>query len=198
MEDEYSLLRPLYRQYLRGETDLKTSEDDRATRKRIRERVQLGLDDIPLLNQYAESRDIKQIFHREDDEYETGGNQQSPREGNRATLITANWVPVRHFVSMAWHGLRANGMDKDEIFEKVIVRGIEWGEAEYQGVEDSQIESRISLDKLEYHTDTSDMDPVEKWKRGLGLTPNDIKELDNRLPEGEDIGNLLEKHLKQE
>lgn len=201
--DRQSLLTSLQREYLKNGSD--ATNEGRQMRLRIWDRVEQGLADIAIFNQYARPDDIEKVFDKNNGDYEDYATEpnQDALDGEKEPIYDAHWVFARHMVALLWHGLRANKMDKSEIFEKVIVGGIEWGEADYQGVEHGAIESDVSLKKLEVHENRHDMDPVEKWERGLGLNPEDFDELTNRLsqhPEvdtivGKDVGELIDEYL---
>jgi len=197
-----SLLTKKYRELI--ERDAKepvTGQKARKYRNRMRKRVTQGLGDCAKLNQYARSSDIEKIFHRDDTDRRQYDNPKLPDE--REDLLQCHWVSAMHMVSLLWRGLRLNGMDKQEIFKRAISDGIVWGEAEYKGVDMGVVEQDISLNKLEAHTDTDELEPLEKWKRGLALTGDDYQEITDRLHEhpdvdtvlGKDIHTLVEKHL---
>lgn len=192
-----SLLTDTYRKVLENEPV--TGQKARQDRMRMRNRVTQGLHDCVKLNQNVRSSDIEKIFYRDD----TDQRQYDQLPDDRDDLMKAHWVPAMHMVSLFWLGLRENGMDKQEIFKKAIRDGIVWGEAEHKGVDMGAVEQDISLDKLEAHTDTDELEPLEKWKRGLALSGDEYQEITDSLsnhPEvdeivGKDIGELIEKHL---
>ncbi|MBP1922701.1 hypothetical protein J2751_001715 [Halorubrum alkaliphilum] len=199
--EQHSLLRSDWRAYLKE--GLGTTDNDRKLRERIRDRVVTGLYDVAILNQYARDDDIKQIFGRLSNDLTENTEQSDIVNGEDRELPETHFVAASALVSLAWRGLRECGIDRDRIFNQVVVRSIERAEADYQGVPHGRIESDISLSKLETHGDVEEMDPIDKWKRGLGLTGEDLRTLHNRVsdhPEvettsGEDIGELIDEYL---
>lgn len=196
-EKVHSLLRKSWRTDI--ENGIGNGENERKYRERIRNRARVGLYDIAILNQYASSKDIELIFNDSDGHNAALPNELLPSDELRDT----HWVPAMHMVSLLWRGLRSNGMDKQEVFRMAIRDGIVRGEAEYKQVDMSNVEYDLSLNTLEAHTDTDEFDPLEKWKRGLGLTGDEYQELTNKLSEhpevdeiiGKELGTLIEKHL---
>jgi len=194
---ETSLLTKSYRELLENEPV--TGETARQDRMRMRERVSLGLQDASHLNQYARNSDIKRIFHRSDNSQ----REHSMIIDERGDYSKSHWVHAAHVVALAWRGLRLNGMDQQDIFERVIRWGIVNGEAEYLNMDSAAIESDMSLKTLKAHKNHDDMDPLKKWKHDLGLTSDDFQELMDRLSEhpdveevaGKEIGPLIENHL---
>jgi hypothetical protein len=188
--EKHSLLRSDWRQDLKE--GIGTSETDRKYRQYIRERVQTGFYDIALLNQYMREDDIKQIFHRENDSNAADPNQEMDE---RETMMKEHWVPARHMVALAWRGLRLNGMDKKDIFERIIVRGIEDGEADYVDVPHGRVESDLTLSKLEPVRLDENLDPIEKVEKGISLSGEDIQEIHNRLSDHPDVDSTLGENL---
>lgn len=193
--EQHSLLRSDWRMYLKE--GLGTSDSERKLRERIRDRVVTGLYDCSIINQYARDEDIKQIFERLWDDGTENAEQSVLVNGEGRNLTETHFVAARAMISLAWRGLRLNGVDKDEIFEKVIVRGLEDAEADYQGVPYGRVESDISLQKLEAHTNVEDMDPVEKLQRGLSLSGEDLQTIHNRLSEHPDVDQTLGKNIHE-
>ena len=193
----HSLLRKDWRESIKE--GIGSSEKERKFRERIRDRVRFGLADIALLNQYARSEDIKQIFKKKEHKKPNLPEELLPSDELRETV----WVFAMHAVALCWRGLRSNGMDKKEIFEKVVRDGIVWGEAEYEGVDRGAVEYDFSINTLEIHRHKEEYDPVEKWEKDLSLTGEDLKQLHDRLSEhpevdstaGEDIGDLIDECL---
>jgi len=194
---EDSLLTSTHREVIENEPV--TGQKARQDRMRMRNRVTQGLHDCAKLSLYARDSDIEKIFHRDDTDRRQYNNTQLPDE--RKQLVKAHWVPAMHMVALLWRGLRLNGMDKHEIFQKVIEGGIVRGESDYVGIDRGSVESDISLNKLEARPDVSD--PLERWKRDLSMSGADFQELTNRLNEhpevesivGEDISELIEEYL---
>lgn len=196
-----SLLTTAFRELIRS--DPERTQQERKNRKRMRERVKEGLADVALLNQFARETDIEQIFRRKNNQ-----NDAQPTQGvdRRQEILSNRWVAARHMIALAWRGLRLNGVDKDELFERVIVRGIEDGEADYSGVPHGRVESDIRLEELNAAQNWDELDPVEKWQRNLSLGGDDLRELQNRLsehPEVEsivdgDMGELIDQYLVEE
>jgi len=199
--EQHSLLRSDWRHYLKE--GLGTSDSERKVRERIRSRVLTGLHDVMLLNQYARDDDIKQIFERLEKAPVENSDQSDILNGSDRELTETHFLAARALVSFAWRGMRACGVDRDRLFEKVIVRGIEDAEADHKGVPHGRVESDIQLETLEAHRDTDEMDPIEKWKRGLALSSDDIRTLHKRVSEhpeveetlGRDIGELIDEYL---
>jgi len=190
---ENSLLTPLYREYLENKP---TKGDNQTTlRTRMRKRTIQGLQDIALLSQYARSDDIKQIFDRKSLDERTNGNYSLPDGPNME--FGTNFVLGMHMVALAWWGLRENDVDKRELFEKMVVWGIEYGEAKHKDVDMSRVESELPYGKVQAHTDVSGMDPLEKWERGIGLTSEDIGELHDRVSDHPDVNETLGKDLNE-
>ena len=166
-------------------------------RLRMWDRVELGLHDIATFSQYARSDDIQQVFEKESPEpdgYNTESNQDALND-DKEPVYDAHWVPARYMVMLAWEGLRANGMDKDEIFEKVIVRGIEDAEADYQNVAHGMVESEINLKTLKVPENVEEMDALDKFDRGLSLSGGDIQEIMDRLSEHPDVDEITGKDI---
>jgi len=196
--DKHSLLRSDWREYLK--MGLGESEEARKTRERIRDRIRTGLYDVSIINQHARSDDIKQIFQRVNNANSAQGNQEVD---GRDSKVKTHWVAARALVTLAWRGLRENEIDKDEIFENVIIRGIEDGEADYKGVPHGHVESDIAFNKLQA-VETNGLLPVEKIERGLPLTGDEWKEVMELLNEeldrdfrGENIVDLAKEHLTE-
>ena len=196
-DEQNSLLTTAFRKLIKSDPEHTALE--RKNRNRMRNRVKQGLSDICLLNQYARTDDIRQIFHREH-----GRNAAHPAQqvDGRQELLSNQWIPARHMIALAWRGLRLNGVDKNDIFERVIIRGIEDGEADYEGVPHGRVESDVEFNQLEAVKERG-IDPVEKWERGISLSSDDLREISDRLNEhpdvetivGEDIGELIDQHL---
>lgn len=188
---QHSLLRSDWREYLKQ--GLGTSDSERKLRERIRDRVVTGLYDIAIINQYARDEDIKQIFERLSSHQTENAKQSDLVNGERRELTETHFVAAEALISLAWRGLRECGVDKDRIFHRVVVSGIEDAEADYQGVPHGRVESDISLNKLEAHTGVGSMDPVEKWQRDLSLSSEDFQILYDRLMEHPDVDETLDK-----
>lgn len=201
---QHSLLRSDWREYIRE--GLGTSESERKTRQRIRDRVVTGLYDLAIIDQYARDEDIKQIFERLSNDVTKNTEQSDVVNGTDRELRETHFVAARALISVAWRGLRECGLDKHEIFEKVVVPAIEDAEADYAGVPHGRVESDISVEKLEVHTDVEGMNPLEKWKRDIALTTEDVQTLHNRVSNhpdvettiGRDIGDLIDQYLVEE
>ncbi len=188
---EQSLLTSLQREYLHQ--GIGTGNKDRVYRHRIRNRAERGLNDLALCNQKLRNSDIEAIFLRDRDNA-TGGNQELP-DGRKVEHRT-NWVLAMHMVAFAWQGLRSNGMDKGEIFKKVIRDGIVWGEAEYKGVDMGAIEHDIALNTLKVHN-KDELDPLEKLERGLAMSGDDYQELQDRLNNHPDVDKIIDKDIRE-
>lgn len=196
-----SLLTKANRELITSEPEHSALE--RKQRARMRNRVENGLIDISLLNQHARPEDIRQIFHRENE-----GNAAHPEQDfdERPEAASNLWVFARHTVAFLWRGLRLNDVEKNTIFERVIIRGIEDGEADYAGVPHGWVDSDIRFNQLEVVEEADELDPVEKWQRDLSLSSDDFQEITERLsqhPEvesiaGEDIGELIDRYLVEE
>lgn len=191
--EQHSLLRSDWRTYLKR--GIGTSDAERKLRERLRDRVVTGLYDVAILNQYARDKDIKQIFKRLSNDETANAEQSELVNGEEMSMYETHVVAARALVSLAWRGLRECGVDQQRVFDRVVVQGIESGEADSKGVPHGRVESNISLTKLETHTGVENMDPVEKWKRGLGLTGEDLQEINNRLSEHPDVDGIAGKEL---
>lgn len=195
-----SLLTKTYRELLKNEPV--TGQKARQDRLRMRKRVTQGLKDISLLNQYARADDIERIFNRDESDKRSDPNTYEPDQ--RKKLLKSHWVHAMHMVSLLWHGLRLKGMEKEDLFEGVVCRGIARGEAKYKEVDTGDVQTDISFNTLEVHP--KEVDPLERWKRGLGLTNKDLQELHSQLSEhpevdsivGEDMGALIDEYLVSE
>lgn len=195
--EQNSLLTAAFRKLITS--DPEHSALERKKRNRMRKRVKQGLADICLLNQYARTDDIRQIFRKENNRNDA---QPTQKVDGREEPVSNRWVAARHMVALAWRGLRLNGVDKNDIFERVIIRGIEDGEADYEGVPHGRVESDIVFNQLEAVKERG-IDPVEKWERGISLSSDDLRKISDRLNEhpdvetivGEDIGELIDQHL---
>lgn len=185
-----SLLTPKYRDIVKNNPE--PSDAVRTNRYKMRKRVVQGLHDMALLNQYARDDDIKQIFERKRNDADDNRTQDYTQL-KKDPIHESHWVPARHIVALLWQGLRSNNMTQAEVFEKVIIAGIEKGEAQYRGASDRGIvESDISLNSLEIHWDKDKMDPLEKFRRELGLSGSDIRELSERVEEHPDVSTISE------
>lgn len=190
-KEKHSLLRSDWRQDIKE--GIGTKESERKYRQYIRERILTGFYDITLINQYMRDDDIKQIFQRKNDRNSAGPNQDVDE---RKTMLKEHWVPARHMVALAWRGLRLNGMDKNEIFDRIFVRGIENGEADYTGVPHGRVESEIKFEKLEAVTNADDMDPVEKLQKEISLSGDDLQEITDRLSKHPDVDSIAGENIK--
>lgn len=191
--EQHSLLRSDWRAYLKE--GIGTSEADRKLRERLRDRVVTGLYDVAILNQYARDRDIKQIFKRLSNDETANVEQSELVNGEEMSLYETHFIAAEALVSLAWRGLRECGVDQQQIFDRVVVPGIESGEADYKGVPHGRVESNMSLTKLETHTDVENMDPVEKVERGLALSGDDFQTLHNRLSQHPDVDETIGKNI---
>ncbi|THE65595.1 hypothetical protein D8Y22_06580 [Salinadaptatus halalkaliphilus] len=181
----------------------------RDRRTKIRKRVRDGLYDFTYLNQYAKETDVRQIFdHKYEVPNQVKGVEHSDTEESKAAIssqmnVPGQFVPVRHMIQFAYRGMRANGMDADEFVNKILEPSIQKGEAKHKDVDRGQVECDLTLKTLEVHYDKGEMDPIEKWERGLGLSSDDIRTLHKRVSEhpeveetlGRDIGELINKYL---
>lgn len=199
--EQHSLLRSDWREYLKE--GIGTSDSERKLRERIRDRVVTGLYDIAIINQHARNDDIRQIFERLSADETENVEQSELVNGKERELTETHFVAARAMISLAWRGLRECGVDRDRIFDRVVIPGIEDAEADYQDVPHGRVESDISLRKLEAHANVEDMDPVEKFQRGLSLSAEDFQTFHDRLSEhpdvdetiGKNIYELVEEHL---
>jgi len=179
------------------------SETTRRQRKRMRDRVVLGLEDFAFLNQNAREKDIKQIFNRKQTDTRPTNNDIVRVDGEdlipdeRDSVSKGRWVLSAHTVAFLWHGLRLKGMSQDDIFRLVITKGIEQGEAQHEGVSRGAVESDISLNKLEAHKDTDNMGALEKWKRDMGLTAEDMQELHEQVSNHPDVDDITGKNVNE-
>jgi len=187
-----SLLTESFREYLKEKPE--KSDYQRKKRSRMRSRVRDGLMDISLLSQHARKKDIKQIFRPKSEH--NGALPDEILDGGADVLSQAHWVHSMHMVALSWQGLRANGMDKEEIFERVIHDGIVWGEAKYQGTDMGAIESDIVLKTLKTH-DKEQLDPLEKLSKDLALSGDDYQELHERLSDHPDVDETLGKDIRE-
>jgi hypothetical protein len=200
-DEQNSLLTAAFRKLITS--DPEHSALERKNRNRMRKRVKQGLADICLLNQYARTDDIQQIFHKENNRNDA---QPTQKVDGREEPVSNRWVAARHMVSLAWRGLRLNDVDKSVIFERVIVRGIEDAEADYKGVPHGRVESEIGFEKLRAVEDWDDLDPTEKIQKEISLSSDDFQEIHDRLSEhpevdslaGENIIDLAKDHLIDE
>lgn len=192
VRDERSLLTESYREYLKEKPE--KSDYQRKKRSRMRSRVRDGLMDISLLNQYARKDDIKQIFAEKNDRNGAIPDELIPDD--LGELTQANWVHAMHMVALSWQGLRADNMDKEEIFKKVIRDGIIRGEAEYKGVDMGAIEHDIALNTLKIHN-KDELDPLEKLEHGLAMSGDDYQELQDRLSNHPDVDKIIDKDIRE-
>jgi hypothetical protein len=192
VRDERSLLTESYREYLKEKPE--KSDYQRKKRSRMRSRVRDGLMDISLLNQYARKDDIKQIFAEKNDHNGAIPDELIPDD--LGELTQANCVHAMHMVALSWQGLRADNMDKEEIFKKVIRDGIIRGEAEYKGVDMGAIEHDIALNTLKIHN-KDELDPLEKLEHGLAMSGDDYQELQDRLSNHPDVDKIIDKDIRE-
>lgn len=191
--EQHSLLRSDWRAYLKE--GIGTSDAERKLRERLRDRVVTGLYDVAILNQYARDRDIKQIFKRLSNDETANVEQSELVNGEEMSLYETHFVAAKALVSLAWRGLRECGVDQQRIFDRVVVPGIESGEADCKGVPHGRVESNMSLTKLETHTGVENIDPVEKVERELALSGNDLQTLHNRLSQHPDVDEIIGKNI---
>lgn len=167
---ENSLLKPYHRGYLRGELE---TDRERGVRQEIRDRVTVGLHDFPLLNRWLKPQDIEQIFGQKFRNYEPPSDRASKK---RLDVTEMTW-PVINMIAFVYRGYRMNGMEKEQFVSRILELGLRRGHADLHGVKWSYVESDLELHSLEYHEQEDEVNPVEKYHRGLGLQPKDIRVL---------------------
>lgn len=195
-----SLLTDRYRETLKMQPE--SNNYVRDTRAKMRQRVRTGLYDFTYLNQYAEDRDIREIFDAKHEMSHRLKGEDPDAPDTRKEKLAADspspgqFVPVRHMIEFAYRGMRANGVGAQEFAENIIAPALMYGEAKHKSVEPGRVESKIDL-TLEVH-DPEGMDPVEKWKHDIPLSKEDFSELYDRLPEVDPdrkIGEQIREHL---
>jgi hypothetical protein len=198
-----SLLTERYRETL--ELQPESNNYVRDTRAKMRQRVRTGLYDFTYLNQYAEERDIKEIFdakHVMSNRLKDGDpDVPDVRKEKLASdsPFPGQFIPIRHMIEFAYRGMRANGVGPQEFAQSVLEPALMYGEAKHKSVDPARVESKIGL-TLEVH-DSEGMDPVEKWKHDVPLSKEDFSELYDRLPEADPdrkIGEQIREHLIDE
>jgi hypothetical protein len=198
-----SLLTDRYRETL--EMQPESNKYVRDTRSKMRQRVRTGLYDFTYLNQYAEQRDIDEIFHLKHEIPQRKGVEPDSPDTSKIERISdtdlpGQFTPVRHIIEFVYRGMRSAGIDRQEFAEKVLAPALMYGEAKHKDVDPAIVESEIDL-TLEVHNNAEEMDPIEKWKHDVPLSKEEFAELYDRLPEVEgerDISAQIKEHLIDE
>lgn len=186
-----SLLTDSYREYLIHKPEPDSNGYQRKKRGRMRDRIRVGLGDFVTLNQKIESRDLKQIFDKRLDE--VSGQDEHLKYGDMPELgepdfgdTAMAYILTTHVVSFVYRGLRAIGNEPYQALNEAILRGALMGEAKHKGVTREYVglvwdEDNERADIVVH--DKSNLDPLEKWKRDLPLTPEERGQLHEELIE---------------
>lgn len=201
-----SLLTKEMRRTLLGFTDQDRSDQARKNFEvDIRKRISNGLMDFSILNTGLEQIDIDGngtidyddlriiLDSRLVNEYGATENYkydpETPELPNPDPEFsdTANaYIAVTHMVEFAYRSLRAIGNEPYQILNEAILRGALMGEARHKGVSPEYVflvwdEDNERVD-IEVHEEGG-LDPLDKWKQDLPMTPKERNELNSRLTE---------------
>lgn len=184
-EEKDSLLKGDHRSYL--ENPLLEGDKDRKFRERMRNQVRRGLGDFFYLNRLMREDDIRQIFYGDfwrADIFDQ--DSQSNRELNDLGVHQDSPIlGVREMVEFAYRGLRLQGVSPAQIYKLVLRDAIRFGEAKHRDVEPRNIRvfwrgegwgGTLDVEVVE----PDGMDPLEKWEKGMPLSGDDVKALQER------------------
>lgn len=186
------------REYLSGEYQPETKNDERVLRFKIRSRIKGALFEFKLLNDHLSEKDLGLIFS----EFESDISQ-SPESGEVYTInMPEQTTGVNSIISMAYRGYRTHGMDQQEFTKAILQNALIQAEADRTGESINNVTADLELNELKAFTEPNELDPVEKWDKGLALTREEQEELYDRVSDKVDrkvslseVGDLIEEYL---
>jgi len=187
------------RKYLVGEYQPETDNAERVMRSKIRSRMKGALFEFYIINEYFSEKDLGLVFS----EWESDLSQH-PETGEVYTIdMMEQTKELDAIISMAYRGYRTHGMDQQEFTKRILQNALIQAEADRTGVSINNVTADLELNELKAFTDPNELDPVEKWNKGVALTKEDLQELNDRISEhpdvdktiGKDLNELIEKYL---
>jgi hypothetical protein len=167
-------------------------------RSKIRSRIKGALFEFKLLNDHLSEKDLGLIFS----EFESVISQ-SPESGGVYTInMPEQTTGVNSIISMAYRGYRTHGMDQQEFTKAILQNALIQAEADRTGESINNVTADLELNELKAFTEPNELDPVEKWDKGLALTREEQEELYDRVSDKVDrkvslseVGDLIEEYL---
>lgn len=192
------------RAYLAGQHECPNDNAEYQIRSNIRSRIGGALFEFKIINEYLSDRDLEQIFENwksDMNEYPDSIKSET-QEPYYQIQMPANISEIESVLSLAYRGYMLNGMDANEFVDRVIEAGLQMAEADRKGAKKNQVTIDLELKELEVHTGTDELDPIEKFDKGIAMTWEEQQKLYNQLEEklNRDIslseaGELIEEHL---
>lgn len=162
--------------YLTGTHTPPNDNAEYQIRSKIRSRIEGALKDFVRVRQISDN-DAQSIF----EDFENISEVKEKGNGESRLTMPGHLGSVSNFLSFAYRGYRANGMDPERFVSLVVKDAIRAGEADFEGVDPSQVQVDIELENIEVYRETDEIDALEKLEKGLGLTPDEWRQLGKRL-----------------
>lgn len=186
------------REYLTGNHQPKTDNAERVMRSKIRDRIKGALFEFYIINKHISKDDLGLIFS----EFESDISQY-PESNELYTINMPERVKeLKSIISMAYRGYRTHGMDQQEFTKAILQNALIQAEADRTGESINNVTADLELNELKAFTQPNELDPVEKWDKGLALTREEQEELYekvsdkvNRKVSLSEVGDLIEEYL---
>jgi len=187
------------RAYLHGNREPETKNSKYATESQIRARIKGALFELKMFNEEVDDRILKKLFEN----WESNPDQY-PESGEVYNIdVPQQLAEIQAIIGMAYRGYRLNGMDANEFIKSVVENAIRKAEADRKGVDPNRnVSIELDLQELTVHTDPDELDPLEKWEKGLALSRDEQQQLFERLSDKLDreislteVGDLIDEHL---
>ena len=203
-QNEGRFLTDIQRAYLAGDYDCPNNNAEYQLRSTIRSRIETALHEFQVVNRLVSDKDLELIFDDWEGEMSEYPNfvNSNPQNSHYQIQMPEKIPEIQSIISVAYRGYRLNGMDANEFVNKVLETGLQRAEADRKGVEKDHVSVDLELDNLEVHTDTDELEPIEKFDKGIAMTWEEQQTLYNQLEDKLDrdfslseAGELIEKHL---
>ena len=166
-------------------------------RSKIRERIKGALFEFKIISKHLSEKDLGLIFSEYKSDIPQGG-------GGKIYNISVpeRTASVNSIISMAYRGYRTHGMDQQEFTKAILQNALIQAEADRTGESINNVTADLELNELKAFTEPNELDPVEKWDKGLALTREEQEELYDRVSDKVDrkvslseVGDLIEEYL---
>jgi len=191
------------RAYLSGKYEPETDNAEYQVRSKIRARTEGALSELDFISKNIPDRDLKKIFENWESDA-SAYPEDVGSKGEHYRIDTPQQIAeIQAIIGMAYRGYRRNGMEANEVIKSVVENAIRKAEADRKGVDPNRnVSIELDLQELTVHTDPDELDPLEKWEKGLALSRDEQQQLFERLSDKLDreislteVGDLIDEHL---
>ena len=191
------------RAYLSGKYEPETDNAEYQVRSKIRARTEGALSELDFISKNIPGRDLEKIFENWESDASAYPEDVGSKGEHYSIDIPQQLAEIQAIIGMAYRGYRLNGMDANEFIKSVVENAIRKAEADRKGVDPNRnVSIELDLQELTVHTDPDELDPLEKWEKGLALSRDEQQQLFERLSDKLDreislteVGDLIDEHL---